>query len=327
MVPSNYIGSSRKFASFRPAELNYNTVNMDPATHILTGTLLSKCFPKRKASLATLVFAANAPDLDYITYLWGADVFLRYHRGFTHGIFSLVLFSLLTGLLMHMVFKRGFAYFALISSAGYASHICLDLMNRYPVRLFSPLDWSKYYLDVLVVIDPYVTGALLIGVILAVRRENLKRLVVAVTVLFVSLYICGRFYLKGLAEDFLRTRLDEYSYHLFPLPNDFLRWWFVTDSAGTYKVGTVDLFTQRVSVDERFVYSEDEPEIAESKQLRTVRNFLYFARLPLPEIERNGEETVVTWHDLTYSSLPGEHFIARVRFDRLGRAVKEYIKF
>ncbi|HDH02294.1 MAG TPA: metal-dependent hydrolase, partial [Nitrospirae bacterium] len=100
---------------------------MDPATHILTGTLLSKCFPKRKAALATLVFAANAPDLDYITYLWGADVFLRYHRGITHGIGLLVLFSLLMGFLMHGIFRKGFVYFSVISFAGYGSHLILDL--------------------------------------------------------------------------------------------------------------------------------------------------------------------------------------------------------
>ncbi|NOZ25244.1 MAG: metal-dependent hydrolase [Nitrospirae bacterium] len=300
---------------------------MDPATHILTGTLLSRCFPKRKASLAMLVFAANAPDLDYITYLWGADVFLRYHRGFTHGIASLVLFSLLAGLLMHAVFKRGFAYFALISSAGYASHILLDLLNRYPVRVFSPFDWSKYSLDLLFVIDPYITGALLLGVILTIRRENRKRLIVAATMIVVSVYLTGRLYLKGLAEDFLRTRLDAYSYNLFPLPNDFLRWWFVTDSAGVYRIGTVDLFTRRVGVYEEFTYSEDEPEVRESKQLRTVKNFLFFSRFPLPEIERRGGEAVVTWRELSYSFLPGDHFIARVRFDRMGRAVQQSIEF
>ncbi|VAX33445.1 Hypothetical protein SAV1869 [hydrothermal vent metagenome] len=300
---------------------------MDPVTHILTGTLLSKCFPKRKGSLATLVFAANAPDLDYITYLWGADVFLRYHRGITHGIGCLVLFSLLMGFLMHGIFRKGFIYFSVISFAGYGSHLILDLFNRYPVRIFSPLDWSKYSLDILFVIDPYITGALLVGVILTMKKDNMRRLIAVATMILMSLYVAGRFYLKGMAEDFLRTRMDEYHYHLFPLPNDFLRWWFVTNSGKIYKVGTVDLFTRRVSVNDKFIYSEKAPEIKESKQLRVVRNFLYFSRFPLPGIKREGDETIVTWRELSYSFLPGEQFIARVKFDKTGRAVQEYIKF
>ncbi len=300
---------------------------MDPLTHSLAGILVSKAFPKRKAALATALFAANAPDLDYVTYLFGTDVFIRYHRGITHGIGGLVLFSLIMGMAMYVFSRRGFLFYLLLSLAGYGSHIVLDLLNRYPLRLLSPFDWSKYSLDVLVVVDPYITAVLLAGVVLTMKKDGARRVVTAVTLAFMALYVTGRFYLKGLAEDFLRSRTDEYVYRLYPLPNDFLRWWFVMGSKNVYKVGTVDLFTRRICTSERFVYSEQDPEVEESKELRSVRNFLYFATFPLPEVERRAGETIVTWRELSYTFLPGKHFIAEVTFDRMGRAVEERVKF
>ncbi len=298
---------------------------MDPVTHGLTGALLSNLFPRKRAVLTVLLVASLAPDLDYITRLWGADVFMRYHRGITHGVAALLLFTLLMGLSIDR--GKGFLFYASLSFLGYGTHLVMDLVNQYPVRILSPLDWSRYSLDLVFIIDPYISGAVLLGVVLAVRKGTRRFTVTAAVLLFLIGYLGCRSYLKGLAEDFLRGRLDEYHYRLSPLPNDFLRWWFITRSGAEYKVGFVDLFTRRVYIQERFVYSEEAPEVKESKQLKTVRSFLYFARFPLPEVERKDGETIVTWRELSYAFLPGEHFTARIRFDRMGRAVEEAIRF
>jgi inner membrane protein len=301
---------------------------MDPVTHGFTGALLSRAFsPKTKHILLVLVIASLLPDIDYITRFLGTDIFLRYHRGITHGIAAMVLAPLSVGIVARSITGYGFLYYTAVSFLGYGLHLLMDLTTQYPIRILSPLDWYGYSLDLAFIIDPYVSGAVLLGVVLSMRRRARRRLVVAVVISFLIIYMGGRFYLKNRAEAYLRTQLDEYHYRLCPLPNDFLRWWFVVNSGNTYKVGFVDLFTRSVCIKKVFIYSEEQPEIKETKTLRTVRNFLYFAKAPYAEFIKKDEGALVKWYELSYYFLPGEHFVATVEFDRLGRVTKEEFRF
>lgn len=301
---------------------------MDPLTHGLTGIALSYLPPKRQKTMLVMVVASLAPDFDYITRLWGVDVFLRYHRGITHGILAVFILPLLLGVICHQVFRKGLIYYSLIAFLGYSVHIMLDLTNQYPTRVLSPLDWGNYSMSLSFIIDPYTIGAIALALLLTVKKQPAKkRIMVSVVMLFIMILMIIRFQIKARAEDFLRERLDEYQYILCPLPNDFLRWWFVTRSGDTYRVGFVDLFSRTVSVLRVAKYDESVPEIKESKELRTIRNFLFFAQAPLPEIRKHNGKAQVLWRELTYSYIPGDHFVASVEFDKFGRAVKQEFRF
>ncbi|HHN65959.1 MAG TPA: metal-dependent hydrolase [Nitrospirae bacterium] len=300
---------------------------MDPVTHGLTGVMLSNLFPRKKGTLLVALFASLAPDLDYVTRFWGTEVFLRYHRGITHGIGALLLVPLLVGIAARRAYRGRLLFFVMLSYLCYGVHIAMDLMTQYPTRVLSPLDWSAYSLGIAFIIDPYVSAAIVLAILFSMRKSVNRRLASLICILFLIVYLFGRFYIKGKVEDYLRTELDEYHYSLYPLPNDFFRWWFVTRSGDLYKVGFVDLLTETVCVKRVLNYTERIPEIKESKQLRTVRNFLYFAQKPYAEVKRQDGETIVTWHELSYGFFPGDHFIARVRFDRMGRVREEYFRF
>jgi len=41
----------------------------------------------------------------------------------------------------------------------------------------------------------------------------------------------------------------------------------------------------------------------------------------------NADRTIVVWRELAYSFLPGEHFVAKVMFDREGKISESYFKF
>jgi inner membrane protein len=300
---------------------------MDPVTHSLTGYALSQFFSRKRSTLLLMVGASVAPDLDYITRFWGLDVFLRYHRGITHGVLALLVMPVIIGLLMRLWVGRRILYYSMLAFLGYGVHLLMDLTNQYPTRILSPLDWSKYSLNLTFIIDPYVVGGLILVLILTLRKDSKRRLITASILILLVFYGLTKYSLRQMNEDFLRENLDEYHYFLVPLPNDFTRWWFVTESDGVYKTGLVDILTQTVCVTGTYEYSEAAPEIVESKELRTVKNFLYFSRFPYPEATIDGEDVVVRWRELAYSFIPGEHFTATVRFDEKGRAVEELFRF
>ncbi len=301
---------------------------MDPVTHALTGAMLSCLPPKRQKTMLVLVSASLLPDIDYITRAFGADVFLRYHRGITHGILAAFIVPLIIGAVCRGIFKKGFIYYTLIGFLGYSVHLLMDLTNQYPTRILSPLDWSNYSMNLSFIIDPYTIGAVLIGILWGIKKSPARKRLIASGMLLLIILIMGlRYELKARAEAFLRNKVDEYQYILCPLPNDFLRWWFVTRSGVKYKTGFVDLFSKTVSVVNVIIYNEDEPEIKESKQLRTVKNFLFFATAAVPDIKRKNNRTIVHWRELTYSYIPGNRFVATVEFDRFGRVVKQGVRF
>ncbi|MDP2279864.1 MAG: metal-dependent hydrolase, partial [Nitrospirota bacterium] len=111
---------------------------MDPITHTLAGAALAQLGFKRKAAFWVLLISSIAPDLDYITRLWGVDIFLRYHRGITHGILALFLVPLIIAVIAG--FRKGFFYYYFLSFLAYGIHIFMDLTNQYGTRVLSPFD-------------------------------------------------------------------------------------------------------------------------------------------------------------------------------------------
>ena len=73
---------------------------MDPVCHTLVGAALSVAGLKRltRRATATLVLAANIPDVDIVAAMLGRN--LEWRRGITHGVPALLLWPfVLTGLM------------------------------------------------------------------------------------------------------------------------------------------------------------------------------------------------------------------------------------
>jgi inner membrane protein len=298
---------------------------MDPVTHALSGIVIRQLGFKKKAALFVLIFSAIAPDLDYVTRLWGVDVFLRYHRGITHGILALFVFPAIVALIFRK--KGGFFYYYFISFLAYGAHLLMDLTNQYGTRILSPLDWNQYSLDLTFIIDPYITIGLLLCIIAGRLNKTRAALIAVITMILLVAYIGGRAYLQNEARQFLKTKVDANIYKVYPLPNDFLRWWFITKSGHEINAGFVDLFTQRVCIHEKYYLDNNDPAIAESKKSRVIQNFLYFARHPYAEVKRENNRTIVTWRELSYSFMAGEGFSAKVVMDKNGKIIESYFKF
>jgi inner membrane protein len=298
---------------------------MDPITHSLTGATIFNLGFRRKLAMWVLILSSLAPDFDYITRFWGMDIFLRYHRGITHGILFLFLVPLIIALIFGL--RKGFLYYYLLAFLGYAAHLFMDLTNQYGTRILSPLDWEKYSLDLTFIIDPYIIIGLLLSVILCKFNKKRTFTIALITVFLLTAYIGGRYYLQGKTRDFLKETLDANTYTMYPLPNDFLRWWFVVRSDDEIKVGFADLFTQRVCVQETYKLLTKDPFIEHSKETRVVNNFLYFAKYPYAQVRSEKDKTIVIWRELAYSFMAGEHFVAKVVFDKDGKLLKSYFKF
>lgn len=160
---------------------------MDNLTHALAGAALSRTGLDRATPLATatLVLAANAPDVDVLAYTRGEHFALAFRRGITHGIPAMVVLPVLVaGAVLawdRWVRRRrspdaapvrpgavlGLAYL------GALTHPVLDWMNTYGMRWWLPFDGRWSYGDALFIVDPWLW--LLLGAAAALGGPHGRR--------------------------------------------------------------------------------------------------------------------------------------------------------
>jgi inner membrane protein len=159
---------------------------MDNVCHTLTGAALGKAglAPSTRFGMATLMIAANLPDVDVAVFL--TDTLpVSFRRGWTHGVLAqLTLPIALAGMMWALGRWRrapeaasgsaapDFRALLLLSYIGLYSHIFMDWLNSYGVRLLMPFSNRWFYGDALYIVDPWLYLMLGGGLWLAGRRAR-----------------------------------------------------------------------------------------------------------------------------------------------------------
>lgn len=145
-------------------------MELDNLTHGLVGAAISKLGAERITPLATttLVIAANAPDIDVLSFLRGEYFALSFRRGITHGWPALIVIPfVVTGVILawdRTVRRRRSPDVnpvrsgptLLLSFLGVSTHPFLDWLNTYGMRWQLPFADRWTYGDALFIIDPWV---------------------------------------------------------------------------------------------------------------------------------------------------------------------------
>jgi len=167
---------------------------MDNICHSLVGLALGEAGLARRTrhATATLVLAANLPDVDALLYFAGDPVLsLAHRRGWTHGVVAAVVLPLLLATLIawwdgvrrRRVRRAGrsapppatWRDLALLATVGVWSHVLLDWLNSYGVRLLMPLRDDWFYGDGVFIVDPWLWFVLAAGTALSWRRRRRER--------------------------------------------------------------------------------------------------------------------------------------------------------
>jgi inner membrane protein len=160
---------------------------MDNLTHAMVGAVIGQMGLKRKTGLgmAALIIGANIPDIDAALSVLGTQA-LVLRRGLTHGPLALLILPLiLTGLLI--AFDRWQAlrgkrpearqplhpgWLFLLALLGTLSHLALDWLNVYGIRLLEPFSSAWFYGDTLFIIDVWLWALLIGGFFWSWRKEK-----------------------------------------------------------------------------------------------------------------------------------------------------------
>lgn len=313
---------------------------MEPITHFLTGACLARTGFNRKTALATatMILAAEAPDLDVIGSFKDPVFGFAHHRGFTHSFLGLILTSAAVVGLIYLIWRlRGgkiknpkipprwgllflFAYIAGLT------HILLDYTNNYGVRPFWPFSEKWYSGDIVFIVDPLMLAILVGGLVLplfsvlldsefGVRPKNKAprgRLAASLALLAIVAMWCGRAYEHRLAVNQLKAQSYEGAAPV--RASAFPTWWSPFDWAGVIETqnffATMDVNTLTDEVDpagDMQVYQkpEETPITLAAKKSYLGRVYLDWAQYPITETERLDPPAsgyIVNFKDLRFAS-------------------------
>jgi inner membrane protein len=115
-----------------------------------------------------LIFAANVPDVDVFSGLFGEYAPIAFRRGWTHGVLALALWPfVLTAVLLawdrHVRRRRDPSAMPAragpllaLAAVGVATHPALDWLNNYGLRWLMPFDGRWFYGDAVFIVDPWL---------------------------------------------------------------------------------------------------------------------------------------------------------------------------
>lgn len=287
---------------------------MDNICHTLVGAALGEAGLKRTTRFGTaaLVIASNLPDVDVLVFATDTPS-VSFRRGWTHGVGAQILLPIVfTGVLWLVGRRRARAgdgspplragWLLALSYLGVYSHVFLDYLNTYGVRLLTPLDWRWFYGDAVFIIDPVLWVVLGAGVSLARRGRRLMPSRVALVI--ATCYIAAMLIAAGLAR--AAVEHDWASVHgtppqglmVGPRPLSLARD-VIIDTGSHYEWGTFT-WPSSVTFTDRVPKNDDRPEVAVAREAPNVQGFLTWSRFPFWQVESVEGGTRVTVYDARF---------------------------
>ena len=298
---------------------------MDNVCHTLVGAALAETGLKHRTryGAVALMIAANIPDVDVLVFATDTPS-MSFRRGWTHGLLAQALMPLaLAGaFVLWDRWRAGsrsrpkpeagagshgvaFGWLAALGYLGVYSHVFLDYLNNYGVRLLNPVDWRWLYGDAVFIIDPWLWLTLGLGVWLARRRASSRPALVALSV--AAVYVAG---MLALAQDARRYVLGEWEARtgqppraLMVGPMPIVPWSreVIVDEGEAYRIGLYTAWPRRLELAEEVTRKNDRLDaVATARREPQVAGFLVWSRFPYWEVMPAPEGTTVTVRDMRF---------------------------
>ncbi|MGB1740420.1 MAG: metal-dependent hydrolase [Pseudomonadales bacterium] len=151
---------------------------MDPLSQAMVGAVVAGCVAKPqdiKPALMLGALAGMAPDLDvFIRSAEDPLLFLEYHRQFTHALAFIPIGAAFVALFAWPLFRRHLSATSIycFCFAGYLTHGLLDACTTYGTQLLWPFSTARTSWDIISIVDPLFTLALIFFAVCAAKRPQ-----------------------------------------------------------------------------------------------------------------------------------------------------------
>jgi inner membrane protein len=296
---------------------------MDNVCHTLVGAACGAAGLNRRTRFgaAALMISANLPDIDVAVFVTSTP-WIEFRRGWTHGILAQLLLPILLTAVLWLLdrFKRTrgtdvdrrfhAGWMLVLGYAGVYSHVFLDYLNNYGVRLATPFSWQWFYGDAVFIIDPLLWLVLGAGLWLTSSqgRPLPARAALLCATGYVIAMLASAHAARGIVMDIWRdTRgIEPRALMVGPTPLLPFTREVIVDAGAYYERGTFSWWQPGVTFDPTRVPKNDHrPEIAAARRDPNVKAFLVWSRFPFWTVEPKGGGKLVTVADMRFAGRNG----------------------
>jgi inner membrane protein len=297
---------------------------MDNLCHTLTGAAFAEAGLKQytRFGTAALVIAANLPDLDVLAFLTSTPP-VAIRRGWTHGVLAQALLPLiLTGLFVLIDRSRSPnpptnldrppaaravnpGALLWLCYAGVLSHVAMDWLNNYGVRLLMPFSHRWFYGDAVFIVDPWLWVTLGAGVLLARWRRSPRSARMAVgiaTAYVVMMVVSARAARADVAVAWTNANgRPPVKLMVGPVPINPLRKTIIVDGGDYYQRGTFEWLPRRIEFNpDRVLKRSELPAVWAAQREPRFGALLIWSRFPYYQVEQVEGGTRVTLADMRF---------------------------
>jgi inner membrane protein len=300
---------------------------MDNVCHTLAGAAFGRAGLAQRTQLgsATLMIAANLPDLDVLVFATSMPA-VAFRRGWTHGVLAQALLPILLALVMAGIGRLRRAsssgpplsvpWLIALSYVGVISHVLMDLLNNYGVRLLAPLDWRWFYGDAVFIIDPWLWLTLGLGVWLTrggrgmprPYRAGAARVALVVALVYIEAMVASS---RAARAHVINVWQEQYgapppALMVGPVPVTPFTRQVIVDAGNHYETGTFSWFPMRVTFDTAMIpKQDDDPRVTRARAAPNIAAFLVWSRFPFWTLESVQGGTRVSVSDMRFITRGG----------------------
>ena len=293
---------------------------MDNVCHTLVGAAVTQAGLKRKTALATTAsaIAANLPDIDVLVFLTDTPS-VAFRRGITHGVPAQILLPVIFAAVMWLIARRRttpdgppahFGWLLATSYIGIFTHVFLDFLNTYGIRLLSPISQRWFYGDAVFIVDIWLWLILGAGVLFSRGRRPARRAAIALlcAALYVGAMLVSARVARSIVIERWTARAGEAPHALMvgPRPLSLTRKAIIVDTGREYVEGTFRWLPLTVEFETTSTpKNDDAPGVAQARTNDRVRGILVWSRFPFWATHEVPEGIEVQLRDMRFKAGPG----------------------
>jgi inner membrane protein len=281
---------------------------MDTATHFAMGfglAGLAHLDPVVAASpglaeavMIGTVIGSQAPDLDGITRFWGSACYIRNHRGISHSIPALFVwtagvFSLVQTISPQAQWLHLLAWIFL----AVCLHVFVDVFNAYGTKGLYPLNKQWLALNVIFIFDPFIFVMHIAGLTLWAAGAEPGTLFLWIYMIIACYYV-WRYQAQKRTTELVRQVIGKTGQYTIIPTHSWNQWTFVVKTEQHWYVGEVH--SGDVQVLDTFAIKPENELIRIAKRDAKVQSFLSFTSYAHVEAKEQPFGYEVRWFDLRY---------------------------
>ncbi|HLB25445.1 MAG TPA: metal-dependent hydrolase [Nitrospirota bacterium] len=304
---------------------------MDSITHVLAGAVIAGAVKKKTGwtGAAAALAGSFAPDMDMWLQFLGSGTYLKYHRVVANSLPGTLL---MPPLLAWVVWRLGkydnYKVIYVLVLLAYCLHVFMDYTNSYGIKFLWPFSDKWQALDMVFIVDPWITGLLALGLaLMAFKARPLP--VAALCFALIFSYWGLRACMHSAALAFFKKEYPAaVKVGAFPRPVSPFAWSMVAETPDGFETGLRDFVRGEWEGRASYPRPAGNEAVRRAKEAPNAKIFLDFARFPWTSYERLDGGWAVRFQDLRFMFRPGDRrFVAEVRISDDGRVLGDSFKF